>query len=48
MLQPFRKGVALVDQAKPIADILKEVTAMLNDAKASADEIATPDTETDV
>ncbi|KIW45382.1 uncharacterized protein PV06_03778 [Exophiala oligosperma] len=47
MLQPFKKGVALVDQAKPIADILKEVTAMLNDAKASVDEIATPDTETD-
>lgn len=47
MLQPFKQGVPLVDQARPIAEILKEVSSILADARAGMDGIATPDTETD-
>ncbi|KAK7893023.1 hypothetical protein LTR67_007261 [Exophiala xenobiotica] len=46
MLRPFKQGVPLVDQARPIADILKEVSSILSDAKAGMDGIATPETET--
>ncbi|KAK5240660.1 hypothetical protein LTR40_013678 [Exophiala xenobiotica] len=46
MLRPFKQGVPLVDQARPIADILKEVSSILADARAGMDGIATPETET--
>lgn len=46
MLQPFQKGVALLEQARPIAEMLKELSAVLTAANtASKDGIATPDTE---
>lgn len=45
MTQPFRKGVALVDQARPIAEILKEISCLLADAKAVKQGIVTPRTE---
>jgi len=32
MLQPFRKGVSLVDQAAPIAGLLSQITELLGQA----------------
>lgn len=44
MTRPFRKGVALVDQAMPIAEILNEVATLLAEARG-AKEAFTPETE---
>ncbi len=44
MYQPFQKGVSLLEQAKPISEILGEVATLLAEAKAERSEIKTPET----
>ncbi|KIV80111.1 hypothetical protein PV11_07633 [Exophiala sideris] len=44
MLQPLKQGVALVDQAKPIAEVLKEISTALTEARAAQAGFETPDT----
>lgn len=44
MLQPLRQGVALVDQARPIAEVLKEISTVLTEARAARTGFETPDT----
>jgi hypothetical protein len=44
MYQPFQKGVSLLEQAKPIGEILGEVASLLAEAKVERSEIKTPET----
>ncbi|KIX06069.1 uncharacterized protein Z518_04043 [Rhinocladiella mackenziei CBS 650.93] len=45
MFQPFQKGVSFFDQAKPIGDILSELSGLLTEANQFRDQIDTPETE---
>jgi len=45
MLRPFVKGVSLVEQARPIAEILKEVSAVLTAVNKIKGGVDTPDSE---
>jgi hypothetical protein len=48
MHNPLQKGVSLFDQAKPIAQILSEVAALLAEAKgARKPPINTPETSSE-
>ena len=44
MHQPFLKGVSLFEQAKPIAQILGEMAALLAEVKEERMQIKTPET----
>ena len=44
MYQPFQKGTSLLDQAKPIGEILSEMASLLAEVKAERSEIKTPET----
>lgn len=45
MLQPFQKGVSLFDQAKPIGEILGEISTLLAEVNQGKERVNTPDTE---
>ncbi|EXJ95501.1 hypothetical protein A1O1_00623 [Capronia coronata CBS 617.96] len=45
MAHPFRKGVSLMDQARPIAEVMAEIAALLAEAKSAHDEVVTSKTE---
>jgi len=45
MLQPFQKGTSLVDQAKPIGEILNQLSDLLSQASRVRTQIDTPQTE---
>ncbi|KIW95902.1 uncharacterized protein Z519_02967 [Cladophialophora bantiana CBS 173.52] len=49
MFRPFQKGVSLFDQARPISEILNEISTILAEVKEERNQIHTPDTgeETD-